>query len=405
MNFRYKARDRSGAIKEGKLEAADRAQALTTLQQMDLFVVDLRAGTVGGIDLTADISIGGPKKVNSRDLALFCAQFASLVGAGVPVLQSLNVLARQFKKGPLGKVLVGVVHSIEAGNSLSQAMREFAAVLPPSLIYITAVAEVSGNLDTSYALLATHFEQEDNFLRKVKSAFTYPGVVLFVAFGVIIFMITVVLPTYGDLFGQMGATLPSSTRFLMSLGSFMKRFWYLIPVVFIGLFMGLRSLFRTPKMRGVWQQVLMRVPIFGPLAYKRELTRLCRTLGTMTRSGVPLLAALMTVREAMDHQPLQRALDAIAEDIRGGDTFGQALERQPVFDRISAEIIGLGETAGNLDAMLFRVAEMAEKDVNTLLDRMTQLLEPALTVVLGGIVVSILIPMILPMFDIIGQVK
>ncbi len=372
---------------------------------MDLFVVDLRAAKSGGLDLSADISIGGPKRVSSRDLALFCGQFSSLLGAGVPVLQALNVLARQFRKSPLARVLSGVTHSIESGNSLSQAMREFSQVLPPSLIYITAVAEVSGNLDTSYSLLALHFEQEDNFLRKVKSAFTYPAVVLFVAFCVIMFMITVVLPTYGKLFGQMGADLPGSTQFLMALGGFIKAYWYLLPWPVVGLIWGLRHLFRVPSVKGAWQRFLLRVPIFGPLAYKRELTRLCRTLGTMTRSGVPLLAALMTVREAMDHQPLQAALDAIQEDVRRGDTFGQALERQPVFDRITAEIIGLGETAGNMDAMLFRVADLAEKDVNTLLDRMTQLLEPALTVLLGGIVVSIILPMILPMFDIIGKVR
>lgn len=405
MHFRYKARDRSGAIREGKLEAAGRPEALATLQQMDLFVVDLQKAGGISLDLNSEIQLGGPKKVSSRDLAVFCGQFSSLVGAGVPVLQALTVLARQFKKSPLAKVLEGVTHSIQSGNSLSQAMREHARVLPPSLIYITAVAEVSGNLDTSYSLLALHFEQEDNFTRKVRSAFTYPGVVLAVAFIVIMFMVIVVLPTYGKLFGQMGADLPASTQFLMAVGGGIKSYWYLLPWPLLGLIWGLRALLRMPKVRGHWQRLAMRVPIFGPLAYKRELARLCRTLATMTRSGVPLLAALLTVREAMDNQPLQEALDAIQEDVRRGDTFGQALERQPIFDRVSVEIIGLGEAAGNMDAMLFRVADLAEKDVNTLLDRLTQLLEPALTVTLGAIVVSIILPMLLPMFDIISKVR
>lgn len=405
MHFRYKARDRSGAVREGRLEAPDRSDALTTLQQMDLLVIELKEAGRFSLDLNADISLGGPKKVSSRDLAVFCGQFASLLAAGVPVLQALTVLSRQFKKSPLARVLGGVIHSIEGGNSLSQSMRAYSQVLPPSLIYITAVAEVSGNLDTSYSLLASHFEQEDNFLRKVKSAFTYPGVVLTVALGVIMFMVTVVLPTYGKLFAQMGAELPASTRFLMAAGEGIKRYWYLAPWPPLALWFGLRSLFRRPQVRAGWQRFLLRIPVFGPLTYKREMTRLCRTLGTMARSGVPLLAALLTVREAMDHEPLRQALEAIQEDVRRGETFGQAMERQPVFDRISVEIIGLGEAAGNLDAMLFRVADMAEKDVNTLLDRLTQLLEPALTVTLGGIVVAIIIPMLLPMFDILSKVR
>ncbi|MFZ5817983.1 MAG: type II secretion system F family protein [Bacillota bacterium] len=405
MTFRYKARDRSGALREGKLEASGRAEALAILQQMELFVVDLKASGGPGLNLTTEIQLGGPRKVSSRDLAVFCGQFSSLLSAGVPVLQGLSVLSRQFKKSPLSRVLEGVIHSIQGGASISQAMREFAGQLPPALIYITSVAEVSGNLDTSYALLAAHFEQEDSFLRKVRSAFTYPIVVLSVALLVIMFMVTVVLPTYGKLFTQMGAELPDSTQFLMALGQGIRRYWYLLPWPVLGLVWGLRSLLRRPPVRAGWQRFLMRVPIFGSLVYRRELARLCRTLGTMTRSGVPLLAALLTAREAMDHRPLQEALDAIQEDVRRGDTFGQALERQPIFDRISVEIISLGEAAGNLDAMLFRVADLAEKDVNTLVDRLTQLMEPALTVTLGAIVVSIILPMLLPMFDIISKVR
>lgn len=405
MHFRYKARERSGSLKEGRLEAADQSEALAILQQMDLLVVDLRPAGKFAIDLNAEIQLSGPKRITSRDLALFCGQFSSLLNAGVPALQGLTVLARQFKKSPLSKVLEGVVHAIEGGSSLSQAMREYARQLPSAMIYITAVAEVSGNLDSSYALLAAHFEQEDTFGRKVKSAFTYPTVVLTVALGVILFMVTGVLPTYGQLFSQMGADMPASTRFLMAVGETTIRFWYLVPWPPLALVLGLRALARRPRARAKLQLWQLRVPIFGPLVYKRELARLCRTLGTMTRSGVPLLPALVTVQEAMDHEPLRQALAAIQEDVRRGDTFGQALERQAIFDRITTEIIGLGEAAGNMDAMLFRVADLAEKDVNSLLDRLGQVLEPALTVVLGIIVVSIIVPMLLPMFDILGKVR
>lgn len=405
MEFRYRARDRSGRVREGSLEAPDRTAALERVRQMDLMVVELKQAGTGRVHLGAEISLGGPRRVPNRDLANYCAQFSSLVGAGVPVLQALSVLARQFEKRLLGRVLYRVIESIQAGHSLSQAMKEQAHHLPPSLIFITAVAETSGSLDASYSLLALQYEQEDNFTGKIKSALTYPSVVLGVALGVILFMVTVVLPTYGQLFAQMGAELPPSTQLLMAFGEGVKRYWYLVPVALILAVWLVRFLFSRPPVRAAWQRFLLRLPAVGPIVYKREMASLCRTLGTMSRAGVPLLSALTTVRESMHNRPFQEALTAVQTDVRRGDTFGQALQRQALFDRNSVEIISLGEGAGNLDAMLFRVADLAEKDVNKLLDQFTKLLEPMLTVLLGAIVVSIILPMILPMFDIIGKVR
>jgi len=401
--FRYKARDSAGALQEGRLDVPTRADALARLQGMGLVVVDLKEGA--GFSLNQEVSLGGARRVSSRDLATFCAQLASLLGAGVPIVPSLQVMARQFSKGPLGSLLPEVVRSIEAGNSFSQALRENERALPPSLIYITAVAEVTGNLDTSYSLLANHFEHDDNFTRKVRSAFTYPAVVLSVALGVIVFMVTVVLPTYGQLFGQMGAELPASTRVLMALGQGIKRYWYLIPVVLLLGSWGVWRVYRRPRVRAAWERFWLRVPAIGPLLYKRNLAQLTRTLGMMLRSGVPLISALETVEESLDNQPFRDAVRGVQEEVRQGETFGRALSRQPLFDRTTVEIVALGESAGTVDTMLFRVADQTEKDVNTLLDRLTQLLEPALTVVLGVIVVSIIVPMILPMFDILGKVR
>lgn len=405
MQFSYRARDRSGRLREGRMSAADRAAALERLRQMDLIVVALNSAEERRFGLNTEISLGGPGKVPDRDLANFCAQFSSLLEAGVPVLQALSVLSRQFERRLLGRVLSSVSASIEAGSSLSQALRELERFLPSSLIYITTVAEASGSLDASYELLARHYEQEDNFTGKIKSALTYPAVVLTVALGVILFMVTVVLPTYGQLFAQMGAELPSSTRALMAFGNAVKRYWYLGPVVVLLPVWLVRLLFRPPAVSRAWQRFLLRLPVVGSIVYKREMSSLCRTLGTMVRAGVPLLSALMTVRESLRNAPFQEALTSVQEEVRRGQTFGQALQRQPLFDRASVEIISLGETAGKMDTMLFRVAEITEKDVDRLLDQFTKILEPMITVLLGGIVVAIIVPMIVPMFDIIGKVK
>lgn len=406
MNFRYKARDRSGSVQVGSVSAADRSGALTQLQQNGLFVSELKAAGGFKLDLNAEIHLSASLgKVKVADLAIFCSQFSALAGAGVPILQSLQVLTRHFKGRKLAKIIESIIRSIEGGDSLSQAMRAHKDDLPPALIYITSVAEVTGRLDEAYGLLARQFEQEDEFTRKVKGALAYPMAVLVIAVIVILFMITFVLPTYGNMFQQMGAQLPAPTRAMMAFGKFLKSYWLLIPVVPVLFGLLVRQAMKNDRIRGAWQSFLLKLPVWGELAYKRELASLCRTLGTMNKSGVPLLAALLSVQEALDFLPIRQALAQVQEGVRGGDRFGHALQQQKLFDRISVEIINLGEMAGNLDTMLFRVAGIAEKDVNSLLGRLTALLEPVLTVVLGGAVLAIILPMLLPMFDILGQIK
>jgi type IV pilus assembly protein PilC len=407
MKFRYRARDDGGKLQEGTVEAPDQAAALQMLQQRGLTVIRLDRVRFA-VDLNADIDLGalfGRRPVSAAELALFCDQFAALAGAGVPILQALSVLAAQFKGRRLALVIQGIVRAIEGGHSLSQAMDAYRAELPPVMIYITAVAEVAGRLEEAYLLLARQFEQEDQLSRRVKSAFMYPAVVLSVALMVVLFMLTYVLPTYARLFQQMGAALPPSTRVLMTVGTFIKTYYYLVPVALLLLWLLLRWLLRQPRVAAGVERLVLKIPLMGALRYKRELARLCRTLGTMGRSGVPLMAALATAQEATPWAPLRQALAAVQAEVAAGETFAGALRHQPLFDRISVEMLALGEQAGTLDTMLFRVADTAERDVQSLLQRLTSLLEPALTVLVGGLVVSIIVPMLLPMFEILGKVR
>ncbi len=405
MEFRYKAREASGAMREGTVTASDQSSALALLQQSGLLVTRISpVRGLRGLSLNAEISFGASGRVKLGEVATFCGQFASLLGAGVPVLQSLSVLARQFRGKRLGSILDAVIRSVQGGDSLSQAMRQHKDALPPTLLYITAVAEVTGKLDECYDLLARQFEREDDFSRKVSSALAYPKVVLSVALVVIIFMLSFVLPTYGTMFQQMGASLPAATRVLMAVSGALRTYWYVIPAVAGALWFGVRAAMRQPQVLLRWQRFVLRLPLVGQLAYKREVAAFCRTMATMSKSGVPILSALLTTGEATQFLPLQRALDHVQEQVRSGESFGGALAQQPIFDRVTVEVISLGEQAGSLDTMLFRVAEINEKDVNSLLTRFTAALEPLLTLVLGGVVVGILVPMLLPMFDILGQV-
>ncbi|MDF2629357.1 MAG: Type secretion system domain protein [Symbiobacteriaceae bacterium] len=404
MKFRYRGRDSAGLPKTGVVEAADRGGALAALQQGGLVVTDLQAGT--GIDLKMEIRFNlGARKVTAGDLGLFCDQLATLLGAGVPILQSLRVLAGQFQGKKLGLILPEIIASIESGDSLSQAMRQQREHLPATMIYITSVAEVSGRLDEAYALLARQFDEEEKLARKVRSAMTYPVAVLVIAVLVVGFMLAFVLPSYGNMYTEMGATMPTISRVLMGMGTFLRSQWYLLPPVAAGVWFGVRRLLRIEAVRERLGAFMGRLPLLGPLRAKRELSRFCRTLGTMNRSGVPLMAALLTAGDAMEDGAMKRAVSDIGQRLAEGDTFGEAMRAQPAFDRISVEMIALGEEAGTLETMLFKVAEVADKDVNLLLERLTALLEPLMTILVGGLVVMVIVPMILPMFDILGQVK
>lgn len=404
MKYRYRGRDCAGHLQTGVVEAADRGGALAMLQQGGLLVTDLQSSSPIHLQMEIDLRPGG-RKVTAADLALFCDQLATLLGAGVAILQSLRVLAEQFRSRKLGGMLQEIIAAIEGGDSLSQALRQHRGHLPATLLYITAVAEVTGRLAEAYALLARQFEEEERLARKVRSAMTYPAAVLVVALGVVAFMLTFVLPSYGNMYTEMGATMPAVSRVLMGLGAFLRSNWFLLPPVLAGLWFGGRRALRVPRMREGAAGLLGRLPLLGRLREKRELSRFCRTLGTMQRSGVPLMAALQTAGDAMVAGPLKRAVADIRQRLADGETFGEAMRKQAVFDRISVEMIALGEQAGTLEPMLFKVAEVAEKDLDLLLGRLTALLEPAMTLLVGGLVVSIIVPMILPMFDILGQVK
>lgn len=402
MEFLYKARRSDGKVDQGRVEADDRTDALAQLEQQGLLVSEL---TEKKVLTRRRLRTVRSRRLALKDLATFCSQFSTLLGAGVPVLEALSLIAQQFRGKRLAAILEQVLIDLKSGQSLSQALRAQGDSLPSPLIYITAVGEVTGRLDEGYGLLAQQFELEEKMAGKVKSAMIYPSVVLSVAFGVVIFMLTYVLPQYAALFRQMGADLPGATLVLMAVGRTVQDWWFLIlPSPFLLIWAGSRLL-KVPRVLGAYQRLLLRIPVVGTLRHRREMGRFCRTLGSMVQGGVPLLSALESVHAASEFLPLRASLAPVIEQIRSGEGFGTALKSQPFFDALTVEILALGEASGNLEAMLFKVATTAEQDVGLLLERLTNLLEPVMTILLGSIILMIIVPMVLPMFDILNQVK
>lgn len=402
MKFAYKGRDVGGRPVAGGVEAPDRAAALAQLNQRGLLVSSLRGRWVS-FSLGAAVTSGGA--VRTGDLAAFCSQFATLLSAGVPVVQALEVLVRQFEGRRLARVLGEVLEAVRGGESLSDALRRHGRVLPGPMMYVTAVAEVSGRLEQGYTLLARQFEQEEQFLRKLRGALAYPAVVLTVAFATVLFMLAFVLPKYTAMFRQTGAALPGPTLILLAVAGFLARWWPLLCLGLLLVALLLRRQLREPAFREACQRLLLQLPLAGPLAYRRELLRLCRTLGTMVGSGVPLLTALDAARRAVALLPVSRALGAVRERVSEGESFGRALREQPVFDPMTVEMLAVGEASGSLEAMFFQVAGAAEREASSLLERAAALAEPVLTLLVGAVILAIIVPMLLPMFDLFSHIQ
>ncbi len=316
------------------------------------------------------------------------------------VRQALRVLASQGRRGALGRILTSAANDVETGASLSQALYKQRKLLPWVLIQVVTVAELSGSLDMGLRLLGRQFEQEDFLRRRVRSAMTYPVVVLAAALAVVSFMVTFVVPRYAGLFSQLDAQLPASTLFVLGLSDFVRNQWYLLLLYVFMLAGGIWVLFRFESVRFRWSWVLLKLPVLGEILLKRELARLTRTLATLMNAGVPILNALEVVEGATGSLWLASRLRLIIEDVRVGGALANALKRHRLLPGMFQEMVSVGEVIGDVDGMLNRVGDTCESDVNLIVDRLTSILEPVLVVVLGAAVVSVIVPIILPMFEI-----
>ncbi len=396
MQFNYKGWDGAGRPIAGTVEAASREEAVGQLAAGGVLIAELKPQ----LKINWNVELTGPTKPNLRELAAFCSQLSMLLGSGVAVLQALRVLASQGRRGALGRILTSAANDVETGASLSQALYKQRKLLPWVLIQVVTVAELSGSLDMGLRLLGRQFEQEDFLRRRVRSAMTYPVVVLAAALAVVSFMVTFVVPRYAGLFSQLDAQLPASTLFVLGLSDFVRNQWYLLLLYVFMLAGGIWVLFRFESVRFRWSWVLLKLPVLGEILLKRELARLTRTLATLMNAGVPILNALEVVEGATGSLWLASRLRLIIEDVRVGGALANALKRHRLLPGMFQEMVSVGEVIGDVDGMLNRVGDTCESDVNLIVDRLTSILEPVLVVVLGAAVVSVIVPIILPMFEI-----
>jgi type IV pilus assembly protein PilC len=402
--FAYKARTLQGKQVDGFLEAESDSAVVKSLRDKHIFVVDVRPA----VGKEREVSLAGlfRKRVSQQELALLCRQFAAMTAAGLPIFQALNILTIQAENPYFEKILKKVVEHVEGGMSLAEAFSLFPRVFPPVFTSMVEAGEVSGTLEEVLERLAAHFEKEHEIREKVRSALTYPTVVLVIAALAVGVLMTFVIPTFVRILGDLNVPLPLPTRVLLGTSLFLKEFWYLVIVALVLVITGLRYFFgATVKGKEIWDGFVLRLPVVGMLVRKVIVARFARTLSTMVRSGVPILTALGVVQRTAGNVVIAKAIERTTEKVSEGGTIAGLLEESGVFPPMVTRMIAVGEETGTLEELLEKVGAFYDRDVSAAVERLAPTIEPFLILGLGVIIGSIILSVLLPMFSIYGEIQ
>jgi type IV pilus assembly protein PilC len=402
--FEYKVRDKTGKLKTGKLDAESQAQVASKLKGMGYAPLSINQ-TGGGLNKELTIPGMGKKKVKLKDLAVMSRQFATMINSGLSLLRALTILTEQTENKELARVLGEVRNDIETGSALSVGMSKHPDVFPPLMVNMCRAGEVGGFLDTVLLQIAANYEAEVKLRGKVKSAMTYPVVVLCIALLAVVGMLLFIVPTFAGLFETLGGTLPAPTRVLVFLSDILKV--AIVPLI-VAIVVAVKvwgKIKRKQRVRDVVDPLKLKLPVFGELLRKIALTRFARNLGTMMKSGVPILQSLDIVAETTGNVVLERATRAVQESVRTGESLTQPLSEHPVFPPMVVQMMAVGEDTGALDTMLAKIAEFYDQEVEATTESLTALIEPLMIAFLGAIVGSMIVALYMPIFkifDLIG---
>jgi len=397
--FVWKGRSPTGEILSGEYVTENKQELVGYLRKRKIIVTSLREKSK---EVTIRLSI--KKGVSVKDLGVFTRQFSTMINAGLPMVQCLDILAAQADKPQFKKIISTVTSDVEGGATLAEALGKHSVF---SQLYVNMVeaGEAGGILDQILNRLAVYLEKAEALTRKVKSAMTYPTVVAVVTLGATIFMLMVIIPTFAKMFSDFGGELPLPTKIVMGLSNFLRNQWYvLLIIVGVGVFAFKRfKATETGKMK--IDKVALRVPVLGTVIRKAAIARFTRTLGTLISSGVPILGGLDITARTAGNKVVEKAIYATRQSISQGETIAEPLRQSGVFPPMVTQMIGVGEQTGALDEMLEKIANFYDDEVDTAVEQLTSIIEPVMIVVMGVIVGGMLISMYLPMFKLINVVS
>jgi len=394
LTYAYQARDQSGKIVSGVQEAINEENAMNSLMSRGLLVLSIQQKAGGRTKKRIT-------KVKQTDLVLFTRQLSTMVDAGIPLVGALTALfesADPKRQAGLRNVVGDVTSRVEGGESFSEAIEKHPSVFSRLYTSMVKAGEQGGLLSEILQRLASFLEAAARLSKKVKSAMTYPVVVIGIAIAITAFLIIRVVPVFNDIFAEFGQDLPGPTKLLVSISDYARAYWWTFVIFAVVGFVGLKGILRTKSGAQTWDRWKLKLPIFGPLVLKISMTRFARTFAQLIRSGVPILEVLDIVGGTSGNYVIEESLNKVSSDVERGDNLSVALAKQPLFPPMLLRMVAAGEATGQIDTMLEKMADFWDSEIEATLDSLTSLLEPFLICFLGVVVGGIVIAMFLPIF-------
>lgn len=398
--YMWKGRSPSGEILSGEYITESKEDLIGYLRKRKIIITSVR-------QKSKDIKIPLPweNKVTVKDLGVFTRQFSTMINAGLPLVQCLDILSSQMEKDYFKKIVADVMADVEGGSTLGEAMGKHTKVFSRLYVNMVEAGEAGGILDLILNRLAVYLEKAEALQRKVKSAMTYPTVVCIVALGATIFMLMFIIPTFARMFSDFGGELPTPTKVVMGLSVFLRSYWYFLAAGVVALIIAFKRFYATDVGKLRIDALLLKVPVLGVVIRKSSVARFTRTLGTLISSGVPILNGLEITARTAGNKVVELAVLDTKESISQGNTISEPLRKSGVFPPMVTQMIGVGEQTGALDEMLEKIANFYDDEVDTAVDSLTSVIEPVMIVVMGVIVGGMLVAMYLPMFKLISVVS
>ena len=397
--FEYTARNpTNGQIQKGQVDLPTKEEVTSFLRKQRMMLVSVR-------EAPKPIKINFGAAIKTRDIVIFTRQFATMINAGLPLVQSLDILAKQTENAALKEVVKQVVFDVEAGNTLADAFRKHPKAFTDLYVNMIAAGEAGGILDTILLRLATFMEKNDALVRKVKGAMVYPLVIMSVAVIAITILLIFVIPTFSAMFASVNVELPLPTRIVIAMSHFLTSYWWAILGVIAGAWFMVKRYYATSGGRKNIDTLLINSPVLGDVIRKSAVSRFTRTLGTLVSSGVAILDGLEITAKTAGNRVIHDAVMESRASIAGGDTIAGPLERSKVFPPMVVSMIAVGEQTGGLDEMLSKIADFYDEEVDVAVSALLSLMEPIMITVLGIVVGGMVVAMYLPIFDMMNAVQ
>jgi len=399
--FLWEGKDIKGTVQKGEFEAENELTIRSMLNRRRITPTKIKKKPK---DLFENISFLQPQ-VKQSDIILFCRQFSTMIDAGLPIIQCLEILHGQEENKTFKKVLKNIKDSVEGGQTFAQALEKFPEHFDDLFVSMIAAGEAGGILDTILRRLSAYLEKNARLVGKIKGAMTYPIVTMCIAIAVTAIILVFVIPVFEEMFSSLGGALPLPTQIVVSLSRFMKGNFFFILGALVIFFFGIKKLLATEKGRALWDATSLKLPVVGMLLRKANVAKFTRTMGTMLSSGVAILDALQIVAKTAGNMTIEAAIYTVRSAISEGRTMAEPLSETGVFPAMVCQMIAVGESTGALDNMLGKIADFYDEEVDQAVDNMTSLIEPIMLVFLGIVIGGLVVSMYLPIFKIAGTIK